>query len=257
MRINVFYLCLFVFVFLLGLCLLTHYREGLETSGPFMDVVVARYAEDLSWIKGTIDESIYNQMFIYNKGDPFNNDLPKSTVIQLTNLGREGHTYLTHIIDHYDRLPGLILFVPGSCATNPSKMSRLKHILEHLKNNKTSVILGDKNKEGIDIANAFTLDNYTVSSPENQTKNPESKLKPSAFRPLSKWFEKNFGEDEKLNCVSFFGVVAASRVDIQKRPKEWYEALRDEMAYPNPETGHYIERTWKHIFSMADENCIG
>ena len=248
----------FFVLFLLGLWLLTHYsREGFENSSLFMDVVVARYAEDLSWIKETIDPSIYRRMYVYNKGDPFECDLPKSTVIPLKNVGREGHTYLTHIIDHYDRLADIVLFVPGSCATNPSKMSHLKYILEHLKNNKTSVILGDKNREQIDKANAFILDNYSVTSPENQKKNPESKVEPSAFRPLSKWFEKNFGKDEKLNCVSFLGVVAASRVDIQKRSKEWYEALRDEMGYPNPETGHYIERTWKHIFSMADENCIG
>ena len=262
MQINILYL-LFLFFLILLLCIsllfqrVLFQREAFENNDIFMDVVVARYAEDLAWIKGTIDPNTYNNMYVYNKGDEFECDLPKSTVKELKNVGREGHTYLTYIVENYDNLPDVVVFVPGSCGTNADKMTKLKMILDHLKTNKTSVIAGNKSREDIKLAKNFSLDNWDVTSPENKMKNPESKVQPSTERPLHKWFEKKFGEDEKLNCVTFQGVLAASRVDIQKRPKEWYETLRADMLHPNPETGHYVERTWKHIFSMDDEHCIG
>jgi len=65
-------------------------------------LVVARYTENLDWLQHVSIPTV-----IYNKG-PY---LPNSHV--LPNVGREAHTYLSFIIDHYDNLPDKVFFTQG------------------------------------------------------------------------------------------------------------------------------------------------
>jgi len=67
------------------------------------DLIVARYNEDLNWIK-----SKYDNIFIYNKG---NDNLKNS--IKLNNLGRESHTYIYHIYNNYENLNDINIFSQG------------------------------------------------------------------------------------------------------------------------------------------------
>ncbi len=71
-----------------------------------MIMVVARYDEDLDWLK-----EIPCNYIVFNKGK----NLPKwvKNVVKLPNIGHEGHTYLTYIIDNYDTLPDYTIFVQG------------------------------------------------------------------------------------------------------------------------------------------------
>jgi len=227
--------------------------EGFQDTST-IELVVARYEEDLSWLK-MFPGDFYSRLFIYNKGSDAEFNIDNSEVLNLENLGREGHTYLTHIVNNYDNLPNITFFLPGSSATNPDKMREVKKLTEYLKRDKTSVIVGQKDMQSLSHAKQFSLDEWKVTSPENARMNPESRIRLSDDRPLSGWFSKRFGGEE-LSCVSFRGIVAASRDDIRKRPKEFYELLLQDLLHPNPETGHYIERTWKHILSIDDERCI-
>lgn len=58
--------------------------------------VVARYNEDLKWV-----ESLNTDVVIYNKGDSFDFEMPRTDV---PNIGRESETYCRFILDWYDRL---------------------------------------------------------------------------------------------------------------------------------------------------------
>jgi hypothetical protein len=76
-------------------------------------VIVSRYNEDLNWL----NEYPFTEFeyIVYNKG--INDDFCKNNVIQVVNLpniGREGHSYLWHIIAHYDHLANILVFFPGS-----------------------------------------------------------------------------------------------------------------------------------------------
>ncbi|OYX11917.1 MAG: hypothetical protein B7Z16_17060, partial [Algoriphagus sp. 32-45-6] len=73
------------------------------------EVVVARYNEEsLSWL---VKEFVEEKVIVYNKG-PDNLDLPSNfEVIKLPNIGREPHTYLTHIIRNYHKLANRTLFI--------------------------------------------------------------------------------------------------------------------------------------------------
>jgi hypothetical protein len=68
-------------------------------------IVISRYKEDLSWTS-RLDPNV--KKFIYNKGE-INNDF-----ISLPNIGRESHTFLYHIVNHYQDLTDIIIFTQGN-----------------------------------------------------------------------------------------------------------------------------------------------
>lgn len=78
-----------------------------------MHLVVARYREPVGWCRAFPHT-------VYNKG-PF---LLGST--PLPNIGREAHTYLHHIVTHYDALDDVTVFLQG----NPFDHS--PHLLQQL-----------------------------------------------------------------------------------------------------------------------------
>lgn len=67
------------------------------------ELVVAHFNEDLSWIPKE------HQVSIYSKGEPakHHRSLP------LPNIGREGHTFVTHIIECWNCLADVTIFVQG------------------------------------------------------------------------------------------------------------------------------------------------
>lgn len=71
-----------------------------------VDLVVARYNEDVNWLK-KVPKNI--NIILYNKG----NDDIEFKYIKLDNIGRESHTYLYHIINNYDKLANKTIFTQG------------------------------------------------------------------------------------------------------------------------------------------------
>lgn len=77
-------------------------------------LVVARYREDISWIRDTPDDY---DVVIYNKG-PANLVIPetvqhRSTLIRTSNVGREAGTYLQFIIDNYNDMYAIVVMCQG------------------------------------------------------------------------------------------------------------------------------------------------
>lgn len=67
-------------------------------------IVVSRYNENIDWTKDL------SNVLIYNKGNPIKS---KHIVTELENIGREGETYLNHIIKNYDSLDSYTIFCQG------------------------------------------------------------------------------------------------------------------------------------------------
>ena len=69
--------------------------------------IVARYNEDISWT-----ESLPGDVVIYNKGDLFPYDIPRTDI---KNVGREAETYVRGILDFYDQLDSFdsVCFLQG------------------------------------------------------------------------------------------------------------------------------------------------
>jgi hypothetical protein len=65
-----------------------------------MDVVIARYNEDLAWAAGLASAADVRRVVVYNKGGDL--DPPAGAeVVRLPNVGREAHTFLFHIAARY------------------------------------------------------------------------------------------------------------------------------------------------------------
>ena len=71
-----------------------------------LQIVVARYNEDVEWTRR------YPNVIIYNKGEKLEGF---DNVVELPNVGREGHTYYKHITDNYDNLCDHTIFLQGRC----------------------------------------------------------------------------------------------------------------------------------------------
>ncbi len=73
-----------------------------------LHLVVARYKEDVSWIDKVDPNWI---PYVYEKSA--NLTLARGISEPLPNVGREAHTYLHHILAHWDKLPDFAAFVQG------------------------------------------------------------------------------------------------------------------------------------------------
>jgi hypothetical protein len=67
-------------------------------------IVIAKYNENVDWAK-----NIKHAVTIYDKSDR-----PIDGSISLKNVGREGETFLYHIVNHYDKLDDVTVFLQGN-----------------------------------------------------------------------------------------------------------------------------------------------
>jgi len=212
-----------------------------------LEIIVSRYNENLKWINTEPFDKY--PLTIYNKGN--NNDFDYSSkikkVINTENVGREGHTYLLHIIENYENLPDFIIFLPGSLE-RPDKMEKAKITLSFIENEQKSFFGGEVPMSYEDIKN-FEMDEYQSTSSDNLLINNEKKLFISDIRPFGKWY-KHYFNDIKLDSVNYLGILGVKKEDILQHPKEYYEVFLNQLStHPNPEVGHYIERTWSKMFN--------
>jgi hypothetical protein len=229
-------------------------RNRNKNKNTTLEIVVARFNEDLSWLRD-IPSTLYTKITIYNKNEqPLECPVANCTVVQLPNLGRESHSYFTHVITNYDKLADMTLFLPASVMKKDFKKRQYDRIMEFLTTRRESVIVGAKKaRTNINAEKGFTINSHVLSNTNNRAKNPNSRLNKSSLRPLGKWFE-HFFPGEEMRCITHNGIVAATRDDIRKRGKEKYQALLENHSTKNPETVHYSERTWATIFSVP--HCI-
>ncbi len=211
-----------------------------------IEIVVARYNEDLKWIL----EPPFNQFkyIVYNKG--VNDNFEKTNVIKvvsLENVGRCDHTYLYHIVNNFNSLATVTVFLPGSLSNEYKKANAIK-ILENIKRKRTGIFLGTRTNNLKKEFQHFTLDNWVCTDPSNSSLNNESKLLPAVIRPYGRWFQYHFGNIKVKNwCIH--GVFSMHKLDIIKHNIERYRQLMLAVGrHSNPEVGHYIERSWAAIF---------
>jgi len=220
-----------------------------------IELVISRYNENLSWINNDLFKNYLN--IIYNKGvnEYFTiNNLTKN-IVKLDNVGRESGTYLYYIINNYDKLANITVFLPGSVNIK-HKYTRAKILIEELEKYNDTVFVGEKYDNIQNDLYNFKLDEYQSSDDNNKMLNPESKLELSAIRPFGLWYENKFG-DYHSTYISYFGIIGISKNDILQHPKSYYENLYSELSTSsNPEVGHYFERSWEAVFKPKNAKYI-
>tara|TARA_Y100000741_G_scaffold360164_2_gene341971 strand:- start:222 stop:887 length:666 start_codon:yes stop_codon:yes gene_type:complete len=216
-------------------------------------IIVARYNENVNWLLPQIEYCI-----IYNKGKRLN---VKNEVL-LNNVGRESDTYLNYIIDNYYKLPDVVLF------TQANITDELKYIKKILKEaNEINILLKLKNmalKYGKSL-HSITYNNTNNENNKNWTtkhywgkewnKNGNTYHlhnnhldKPVVFE---KWFVTHIDKVYPNPIKIYKGAIFAIRRDlILKRPINYYKNLLHQVNHHvDPAEGHFVERSWWHIFN--------
>jgi hypothetical protein len=244
------------FIIIIILYLFYHYTNNIETfTNATQEIVIARYNESLDWI----NEEPFNRhpIIIYNKSD--NNNFVKSPnikkVVNLPNVGREMHSYFYHIITNYDKLADVTIFLPGS-ADLSHKFQRSKDVVYKVEETNSTVLSCINDDNFVENNYNFEIDNYLSTHEKNKDINTDTNMKVSDIRPYGKWFDNIFDSNEQNKCISFNSIIAISRDNILQKPKSYYEKLNKQVdSHQNPETVHYIERSWYAVFYPYDKNA--
>jgi hypothetical protein len=163
---------------------------------------------------------------------------------------------LYHIIENYDNLADVTIFIPGSCMMNDEKSQKTVATCRYAESTMNSVFIGYQMQDVKEDLYSFSLNEYVTSAPENRSANPESSIKRCSIRPFGKWYTAVFG-DLKTTLVDYKSIFAVSRDHIRQHPKEYYHTLikfvNDDVS---PECGHYMERSWVAVFSPLPSSCL-
>ena len=245
-----------------------------ETFDPKeLTIVVARYEESVQWVEAYSDISM-----VYNKG-PSQITVPNLPNVRMVNIGREGHTYLYHIIHNYNSLAKNVVFTQADpfphnhsilCAIDaiektepiqplgyiysdkiPSKElvelagQKTKYGLQYLVSdiNRNLQIVGPVtfNDEGI---NQFILDHTYIYPNQAEMSLIDAFLERAEFKL----------PDTNTIPFSFSGLFKVTSDIIGKHPVETYVRLIEELVRIHPQgglNGYILERLWLYIFGWS------
>ncbi|MDR3640421.1 MAG: DUF3431 domain-containing protein [Humidesulfovibrio sp.] len=231
---------------------------GMNTPEPDIQLVVARYREDPAWL-GALGLS----GVLYNKGPELAPNVlpPGIRALPLPNLGREAHTYLTHIIANYDALPRHTVFLQGdpfAHLTPPDEPG-----LTPLGLRKRLLDLAAKDQPFAGLA-WFRLRCDGLGRPHDLA-DPAKKGRWKGWGkdiPVAQTFESLFAAPSPREFIARAptGNMLVRRDRILARSQSFYQralslVLADSDDAHN--TGHAFERLWQAIFSGGAPSTTG
>ena len=209
------------------------------------EFVIAHYNENLDWLA-----PIANHTHVYHKG----NDLqpPPLPLLfnaweRLSNVGRESHTYLYHIINNYDTLPEVTVFLQGDGQELSDELC-FRHPMDYIYNIKKNVVCKVQQR----LSDWGRIPHYG-----KWLEMLNNGIIRRANLTLGEFFEELFGYPHPVDFPSCpRGCFSATRDMIKKHPIEFYrKAISFVNDHTNPEEGHYFERLWPTIFSRSTQRC--
>ncbi|EGB15462.1 hypothetical protein DND132_2258 [Pseudodesulfovibrio mercurii] len=204
-------------------------------------VIIARYREDVSWAS-----RLGCPHTVYDKGGDLGPDARK-----LPNIGREAHTYFTHIVNEYDALAPLNVFLQGDPFDHLDDRGRTT--VETLR--KTLEDVADRGVPFRGLA-WFKLKSDRLGRPHDLRK-PENEGRWAGWGrdiPVGELFERLFGVamPDEIICRAPTGNFCVTGERIRTRPKSFYEfclRLIEDDPLDAGNTGHAFERLWQHVFN--------
>ena len=221
-------------------------RKNIKLLDPNIDleIVVARYSENVSWLKGFQGQALIH---VYNKGLDFKSFISgKYLVERLPNIGRESHTYLSHIVKYYHQLSDITIFTQGAHDDDGWSTSDLLWYSSQLLSSKQEKFAS----YGLDEIDMIDRIQYGDPWLEDIR---SGKLKTSRYTFAEVYKRYILNDDEELPesfVCSYKGCFAVTKEAILQHPRTYYQDLLDLVSdHRNPEEGHYIERMWATIFN--------
>ena len=212
---------------------------------PSISVIVSHYKEDLKWVDDYFPEHF--KIYVYTKSnDKPNLDRPFEHKY-LKNVGRNDHSYLYHIINNYNSLSDINIFITGSSNSLSHKLKCLNSVMKnlHTKDLQPTWNLDGKYVKGM---RTFSIkgESWCASDRRNRS---DCRVIGSEFINLGDFMDKviQLGDIHKL---IWWGVFSVKKNRILNHDKSFYEKIIKHLEYgDNIETSHFMERLWAMIFS--------
>ena len=201
------------------------------------EIVVAHYNEKLDWLEPKADHA-----HVYHKGELQSPSLGVYAWDKLPNVGRESHTYLYHIINNYENLADVTVFVQGEGGSHAGWcFGTIDESVAKAKENVACKVMyrSNENNWGKIRHLAKWLEEYNSGAMRH------------ANFTLGEFYQELFGSPHPGDIpICLAGCFAATRDMIKKHPIDFYKkAISFVDDHKNPEEGHYFERLWATIFS--------
>lgn len=214
-----------------------------------MEIVVAHYNEDLSWLNDFKDMCV-----VYSKGGETR--APKTfPFTPLPNIGREGHTYLHHIVEHYHDLSEVVVFVQGDIEDHV--IISTPEIMNMCRKTQPGEVttFSFRELELFDLWDGIPWHLYPSWKRWSSIPRVDAAKTPGEY-----W--RQFFKEEHPESVGFQpgAIFAVHRDTIRRHPRELYREMLEtlflgDMAHINPETGHHMERFWLAMWDPEEYIC--
>ncbi len=209
-------------------------QSRLSRSAAAVEVVVARYKEAADWTRNT---PLALAVTVYDKGGDLQAGLfPGMRTQRLANVGREAHSYLHHLVTHYDELRPVTVFCQG-------------HPFDHahdLHSFLRSLSAGTTRLDG------FRWLGFIIDSDDPRGRRlfvPWSKNQDRRELSFDAFHRRLFTKAASPWTHFHVGAqFAVTREQIHRRPRSFYERAL-ELAVEFPDGAACFERVWDQVFS--------
>jgi hypothetical protein len=187
-----------------------------------MDIVVAKYNEDVSWI----DKLNKHNVLVYNKDSKDNR-----WKLNLLNYGKDAETHLYHIVNNYNNLADYTVFLQG----NP---------FDHWANTINDIESFNKNLDFLPLGPVYERDNHEYQQ---------------QCRDYCNRMDMNY--IEPFYFIGGMQLIL-SKNQIQSRSKEFYLNLKNDIpkiisqgsgVSGNSNQIWHLEYTWPTVFNINEE----
>lgn len=257
-----------------------------------LDIVVARYKEDIGWLVGAVEavrqegqellelgQELQVQMYVYDKGNEEHGQellhlLPLKHleasgvgvhIERLENVGRESHTYMHHVRTHYPRYqeskrePHYVLFLQGSISDHAHIYAPGGDSVDIVRNLVRDAIQHPEGRSA-SFARDYQVGwngahyRFKIGAHVGQAQAPTHEC-------LGEWFERCVRPQFPQPCLWWMSGLFCVRADvIAAKPQAYYANLHsclDTVKHHAPEVGHFFERSWYYIFSTDNaDNAV-
>lgn len=216
---------------------ITHFTEPWDLVWDLLSVLVNMLHQY------TLDIVIYQRggdQYAYKRGD-----IPTNIkIVTLENIGRESYVVHYHILKNYDDLPDKLMFIPANWKGRVHALNQMLMCVTAERFTPAPCVVKWENEQ------YFTIDKWHGTSEMNRQEVEKQEFTLSAIRPFGEWYKQRIPVPYKDLAV-LNGIFSVPKKNILRYPRESYERWLEELrnSGPNPEVGHYWERTWYALFS--------
>ena len=209
-----------------------------------IELVVCRWTRNLDWLYNV--NLIRTSIYVNNKGNPFEISLNNTTIVNIPNVGLDQYAHLRYIIDNYDNLANIVIFLQD-------------HIIDHRDIYGRRGILLENENEMIDQM-VMETKQYGFSQNADSYLDFNRNLLPSyGFRSESigffhDWFDIFIREDfdgwDKPLLWYKNAIFGVKKEYILTNPKKKYEKLLEVFVDVKSHHTDFLERGWYYLLNL-------